>query len=149
MDKNIDKSSEILHNNKLEKDEIRSISNENIDRLKNPDRNVENTVNEIVLSGIERIDYKFIDKGKQDVKVKEIDSPELSSEDFKKRSIQGMEDYILDGGLEESHKYHPISLIKLDNQYYVGKDGHHRVFLAKHMMIEKIPANVKELKILK
>lgn len=72
-----------------------------------------------------------------------------ASEDFKKRSINEMEEYILQGGLEQIDKYHPIKLIKVGDQYCVGSNGHHRVLLAEHMQVKTIPAHVKELKILK
>lgn len=147
LDRDLEKKTEIAKK-QFEKEERRILAKES-SILKTPAYSAEKTLNEVVASGKKGKDYDFIDLGKQDVETRKIDTPNLRPEDFKKRSINEMEEYILQGGLEQIDKYHPIKLIKVGDQYCVGSDGHHRVLLAEHMQVKTIPARVKELKILK
>jgi hypothetical protein len=92
------------------------------------------------------VDYEIIDRGKQEVDIDAINTPDLRPEDFQKRSSTDMEEYILQGGLEKSDSYQPVKLLKMGDRYCVESDGRHRVFLAKHARLETIPARVKEIK---
>lgn len=150
FDKYLEKNTEITKK-KFEKDRMRIIANEHVDRLRIPEGSAEDIINKVVISGKEGKDYVFIDLGKQHVETSKIDWPKgiNGSKDFYKYSQSEMEKYIQQGGLEKTDQHRPIKLLKVGDRYCVDSDGHHRVFLAKNMARETIPAHVKKLKILK
>jgi len=114
---------------------------------KNRDCATERKVKDIVENGKDGIDYEFNSIGKQDVDVSKIDSPNIDPEDFKKHSMKEMEEYISQGRLEREIQI--PKLTKFGDRYYVNDGGRHRVFIAKYLALDKIPAHVDELKILK
>lgn len=143
----VDKELDDHYNEYIKKDiskefKYHEVSSDDRNRVSETERNVLN----IVENGKDGIDYKFNDLGKKDVEVSKIDSPNIGPKDFEKHSMKEMEEYISKGGLERDIK--KPELIKFDDRYFVDNGGHHRVFMAKHMGLEKITANVKELTVL-
>lgn len=106
----------------------------------------ERKVLDVIENGKDGIDYEFNSLGKQDVDVSKIDSPNIGPEDFKKHSVKEMEEYISQGSLKRDIK--KPKLVKFGDRYYVSDGGRHRIFMAKHMALDKITAHVDEFKIL-
>lgn len=117
------------------------------DISKNRETATERKVLDIIENKKAGIDYEIKSIGKQEVDVSKIDSPKIGHEDFKKHSYEEMKEYISQGGLEKDIE--KPELFKLGDRYYVSNDGRHRVYVAKEIGLDKIIANVHELRNLK
>ena len=142
----VDKELDNHYNEYIEKDKSKEFKFKK-DISENRESVTERKILDIQKNETEGIDYEIKSIGRQDVDIRKIDSPNIGPDDFKKHSFEDMKEYISQGGLEND--INKPELTKLGDNYYVSNGGRHRTYVAKEMGLDKITADVYELRKLK